>query len=231
MPVDYIRLGRIRNLSLRRFASNGSSLYLEHGQRRHQLNCSEPPWSVKALQAASEYQTVSLFLNLGARSNSPCGAKRRSFSAISPSQLNSTHSVRDQILPSSFQAHRQVNHPPATRSAISSIDTLIAKSASVFHDLAPWSCTCRARLSYSPVARPRREPPQPSEEEACAWLGVGRYPYISEQRSSRMSSEMSGEQMQAKIAAARRDAEGLKDKIKRKKDELADTSCKYTSCE
>lgn len=45
-----------------------------------------------------------------------------------------------------------------------------------------------------------------------------------------MSSDMSGEQMQAKIAAARRDAEGLKDKIKRKKDELADTSCKYTSC-
>ena len=38
-------------------------------------------------------------------------------------------------------------------------------------------------------------------------------------------SEMSGEQMQAKIAAARRDAEGLKDRIKRKKDELADTSC------
>ena len=31
--------------------------------------------------------------------------------------------------------------------------------------------------------------------------------------------------MQARIAAARRDAEGLKDKIKRKKDELADTSC------
>lgn len=41
-----------------------------------------------------------------------------------------------------------------------------------------------------------------------------------------MSSEMSGEQMQAKIAAARRDAEGFKDKIKRKKDELADTSGK-----
>ncbi len=41
-----------------------------------------------------------------------------------------------------------------------------------------------------------------------------------------MSAEMSGEQMQAKIAAARRDAEGLKDKIKRKKDELADTSRK-----
>ena len=44
-----------------------------------------------------------------------------------------------------------------------------------------------------------------------------------------MSSEMSGEQMQAKIAAARRDAEGLKDRIKRKKDELADTSCKDES--
>lgn len=41
-----------------------------------------------------------------------------------------------------------------------------------------------------------------------------------------MSAEMSGEQMQAKIAAARRDAEGLKDRIKRKKDELADTSRK-----
>jgi hypothetical protein len=45
-----------------------------------------------------------------------------------------------------------------------------------------------------------------------------------------MSAEMSGEQMQAKIAAARRDAEGLKDKIKRKKDELADTSCKLGIC-
>lgn len=41
-----------------------------------------------------------------------------------------------------------------------------------------------------------------------------------------MASEISGEQMQAKIAAARRDAEGLKDKIKRKKDDLADTSRK-----
>jgi len=35
---------------------------------------------------------------------------------------------------------------------------------------------------------------------------------------------MSSEQMQAKIAAARREAEGLKDKIKRRKDELADTT-------
>lgn len=41
-----------------------------------------------------------------------------------------------------------------------------------------------------------------------------------------MSSDMTGEQMQAKIAAARRDAEGLKDKIKRRKDELADATCK-----
>lgn len=31
--------------------------------------------------------------------------------------------------------------------------------------------------------------------------------------------------MQAKITAARREAEGLKDRIKRKKDDLADTSC------
>ena len=41
-----------------------------------------------------------------------------------------------------------------------------------------------------------------------------------------MASEMSGEQMQAKITTARRDAEGLKDRIKRKKDELGDTSRK-----
>ena len=34
--------------------------------------------------------------------------------------------------------------------------------------------------------------------------------------------------MQAKITAARREAEGLKDRIKRKKDELADTSCTQT---
>lgn len=37
-------------------------------------------------------------------------------------------------------------------------------------------------------------------------------------------ADLSGEQMQAKITAARREAEGLKDKIKRRKDELADTS-------
>lgn len=42
-----------------------------------------------------------------------------------------------------------------------------------------------------------------------------------------MSTDVSGEQMQAKITAARREAEGLKDRIKRKKDELADTSRKY----
>ena len=42
-----------------------------------------------------------------------------------------------------------------------------------------------------------------------------------------MASEMSGEQMQAKIAAARRDAEGLKDRIKRKKDDLQDTTRKF----
>lgn len=35
------------------------------------------------------------------------------------------------------------------------------------------------------------------------------------------------DQMQARIQSARREAEGLKDKIKRKKDELADGSRKY----
>jgi flagellar capping protein FliD len=39
-------------------------------------------------------------------------------------------------------------------------------------------------------------------------------------------NNMSGEEMQNKIATARRDAEALKDKIKRRKDELADTSRK-----
>ena len=42
-----------------------------------------------------------------------------------------------------------------------------------------------------------------------------------------MAMDMSAEQMQAKIAAARRDAEGLKDKIKRKKDDLMDASRKF----
>jgi hypothetical protein len=41
-----------------------------------------------------------------------------------------------------------------------------------------------------------------------------------------MSADLTGEQMQAKITAARREAEGLKDRIKRKKDDLADASCK-----
>jgi hypothetical protein len=41
-----------------------------------------------------------------------------------------------------------------------------------------------------------------------------------------MSSDMTSEQMQAKITAARREAEGLKDRIKRKKDDLADANRK-----
>jgi hypothetical protein len=43
-----------------------------------------------------------------------------------------------------------------------------------------------------------------------------------------MAADMSGEQIQAKITAARREAEGLKDKIKRRKDELADTTRKIS---
>lgn len=39
-----------------------------------------------------------------------------------------------------------------------------------------------------------------------------------------MAADMTGEQMQAKITAARREAEGLKDKIRRRKEELGDTS-------
>ena len=39
-----------------------------------------------------------------------------------------------------------------------------------------------------------------------------------------MAAEMSGEQIQAKITAARREAEGLKDKIRRRKEELGDTT-------
>jgi guanine nucleotide-binding protein G(I)/G(S)/G(T) subunit beta-1 len=41
------------------------------------------------------------------------------------------------------------------------------------------------------------------------------------------SNAMSGEEMQAKIQAARREAETLKDRIKRKKDDLQDTTRKY----
>ncbi|MCJ1478806.1 guanine nucleotide-binding protein subunit beta 1 [Lambiella insularis] len=42
--------------------------------------------------------------------------------------------------------------------------------------------------------------------------------------SENRSENFTGEQMQTKISAARRDAEGLKDKIKRRKDELQDTT-------
>lgn len=45
-----------------------------------------------------------------------------------------------------------------------------------------------------------------------------------------MAADMSGEQMQAKITAARREAEGLKDRIRRRKDELADSSRTLLSC-
>lgn len=42
-----------------------------------------------------------------------------------------------------------------------------------------------------------------------------------------MTGEMSGEQLQARITAARREAETLKDRIRRKKEELSDTSCRF----
>lgn len=41
-----------------------------------------------------------------------------------------------------------------------------------------------------------------------------------------MASDMSVDALQQRIQQARRDAEALKDRIKRKKDELADTTCK-----
>lgn len=41
---------------------------------------------------------------------------------------------------------------------------------------------------------------------------------------SQRPNDVSPEAMQARIQQARREAEGLKDRIKRKKDELADTS-------
>lgn len=39
-----------------------------------------------------------------------------------------------------------------------------------------------------------------------------------------MATDMSAESLQQRIQIARRDAEGLKDRIKRKKDELGDTT-------
>jgi hypothetical protein len=41
-------------------------------------------------------------------------------------------------------------------------------------------------------------------------------------------NDVSPEAMQARIQQARREAETLKDRIKRKKDELADTTCELT---
>jgi hypothetical protein len=45
--------------------------------------------------------------------------------------------------------------------------------------------------------------------------------------AQRGNAEVSPEAMQARIQQARREAETLKDRIKRKKDELADTTRKY----
>jgi guanine nucleotide-binding protein G(I)/G(S)/G(T) subunit beta-1 len=42
-------------------------------------------------------------------------------------------------------------------------------------------------------------------------------------------ADMNAESIQQRIQIARRDAEALKDRIKRKKDELADTTRKYQS--
>lgn len=45
-----------------------------------------------------------------------------------------------------------------------------------------------------------------------------------------MSGEIGPEAMQSRIQQARREAETLKDKIKRKKDELADTTREWPHC-
>lgn len=44
---------------------------------------------------------------------------------------------------------------------------------------------------------------------------------------SQRPNDVSPEAMQTRIQQARREAENLKDKIKRKKDELADTTCEF----
>ena len=43
-------------------------------------------------------------------------------------------------------------------------------------------------------------------------------------------ADASAESIQQKIQIARRDAEALNDRITRKKDDLADTTCEYTHC-
>lgn len=43
-------------------------------------------------------------------------------------------------------------------------------------------------------------------------------------------ADANAESIQQKIQIARRDAEALKDRIKRKKDELADTTREYFAC-
>ena len=42
-------------------------------------------------------------------------------------------------------------------------------------------------------------------------------------------ADANAESIQQKIQIARRDAEALKDRIKRKKDELADTTCEFST--
>jgi hypothetical protein len=50
---------------------------------------------------------------------------------------------------------------------------------------------------------------------------------LSPSQPANMSNDVSPDQMQARIQQARREAETLKDRIKRKKDELADGTREY----
>jgi hypothetical protein len=72
--------------------------------------------------------------------------------------------------------------------------------------------------------------PQRTETERTdpfdVWLRQLRAVTCKRQPAFKMSNDTSAEQMQARITAARREAEGLKDRIKRKKDDLADASRK-----
>lgn len=64
---------------------------------------------------------------------------------------------------------------------------------------------------YSPK-RDSNEYPSPTPRSTSPFFGA----------------DMSSTEIQEKISAARREADGLKDKIKIAKDQTADTSCEYT---
>jgi hypothetical protein len=158
-----------------------------------------------------------------------------------PSQLILRFFPPPETLPSTLQPSTSNLEPS---SIIHRLNDVAAKPFLALARLADFHCALPAFSAYPPCSYDRSLqscsnrfigplsplPPDLTTTTTSILLNNGCEPTQASSPQGlafKMSNDMTSEQMQTKITAARREAEGLKDRIKRKKDDLADTSRTY----